>query len=237
MNPSSEASGVRSSWLALAMKSTRSRSTRRISVRSRSVISAASTSPSGAASGATQTSNSALDRNALAPLHGLGLAAGHHPAVGVDDVGRAQGQHQRIAELEHGQKTRAPARWRRRRGRRRRRSAPPPASPRRAGPRTANGSGRRARSVPSVGHRRLRSFVGRGRHGLADRAPSPRRLHAAEQRHRADEGRDVIDAAKQEERGQQGVDVAADAPAGWSPRTRRGRPGEWLAMPSIAANE
>ena len=55
--PSSEARGVRNSWLALAMKSTRMRSTRRASVRSRRVSSAAPISPVEAGSGATQTSN------------------------------------------------------------------------------------------------------------------------------------------------------------------------------------
>ena len=57
MKPSIEASGVRNSWLALAMKSTRMRSSRRCSVRSRSVSRAAATAPGAASSGATQTSN------------------------------------------------------------------------------------------------------------------------------------------------------------------------------------
>ncbi len=54
--PSIEASGVRNSWLALAMKSARMRSTRRDSVKSRSVSKVATTWPDPAASGATQTS-------------------------------------------------------------------------------------------------------------------------------------------------------------------------------------
>ena len=49
---------MRNSWLALAMKSARMRSTRRDSVRSRKVSSVATTSPASVASGATQTSNS-----------------------------------------------------------------------------------------------------------------------------------------------------------------------------------
>ena len=87
MNPSSEASGVRSSWLALAMKSTRmpldpadlgqvaQRQQRRLdpAVRPRQRGDADVEKP--------------LDRNALDPLHGLGFPAGDHAAIGVDTSG------------------------------------------------------------------------------------------------------------------------------------------------------
>ena len=54
--PSIEASGVRNSWLALAIKSTRILSTRRCSVKSRKVIKVAKTFPASSLNGATQTS-------------------------------------------------------------------------------------------------------------------------------------------------------------------------------------
>ena len=39
-----------------------------------------------------------FDRHAFAPLHRLGLAARHHPAARVDDVGGAQAEHEGIAD-------------------------------------------------------------------------------------------------------------------------------------------
>ena len=41
-----------------------------------------------------------LDRHALAPQHGFGFVAGDDAADGVDDVGRTQRQHQRLADLQ-----------------------------------------------------------------------------------------------------------------------------------------
>ena len=89
MKPTSEASGVRNSWLALAMKSTRSRSTRRASVWSRKVMQRRHDFAARRRERRDADVEQPFDRHALAPLHGLGFAARHHPAARVDDVGRA----------------------------------------------------------------------------------------------------------------------------------------------------
>ena len=103
MKPSIEASGVRNSWLALAMKSTRMRSSRRCSVRSRKVSSVAATAPGAGCERRDADFEQPLDRHALAPRRRLGFAAGQHAPHRVDDVGGAQGQDQRLAELQAGQ--------------------------------------------------------------------------------------------------------------------------------------
>ena len=100
MKPSSEASGVRNSWLALAMKSTRMRST----PPQLGQIAQGQQGRHDLVGGGRERRDAdleqPLDRHPLAPRRRLGFAARHHAPHRVDDVGRAQRQDERLAELQ-----------------------------------------------------------------------------------------------------------------------------------------
>ena len=177
MKPSSEASGVRNSWLALAMKSTRMRSTRlqlgQIAQREqrRHDFSV------GRGERRDAHVEQPLDRHPFAPLHPFGLAARHHPPAGVEDIGRPQGEDERLADFERRQQIE-----RRRVGGGRAPVRPDDDRRLRHG---LDELGRERRPDElgelnglRVAHRKLRLLVRRRRHGFADRAPAPRRFDA-----------------------------------------------------------
>ncbi len=103
MKPSSAASGVRNSWLALAMKSARISSTRRSGVRSLNVISRISACPSStlaSLTGVTKASNQRSSGTRSKNSTRCGVAARGSAPDRVDQFGHAQGDQGRFAAAQ-----------------------------------------------------------------------------------------------------------------------------------------